>query len=438
MRRFLSVGSVFLFLACAYALPVTAQTSVGFADPNDISNLLDYRLPKWGYRIWDADFGLGGNGTDMSRLGVQQINNRFSTNLGTTYQNSRESEQSIFSFGGSLAGRYQHAHAGEANRENSSSMLDGNYRINGTAQQYLGGGPVFLQAALVTGRFYSENKSSRRIDDVTTDYEEYYRSANHLYDLGLGVGHLRNVVPLIRAERLSERLAAIGRGRLAPFQVQKVADVLAKEYGYRRVFDRSDRYFWSDVIEPMLQDAAPLTTYEIFYLTDVLNEDVGLRYQGWQLSARFEYQESIYDGSQEDIASRQRSPLAALTWYHNLTLNTQIHVDANWRYIMRNWADLYHEYGELSLRLGHLWNLSDRHLLENVIAFNGNSDIDEDARQRNVNYRFNLTTYIENRLSLETYFGAQYNWMRHNSDIVDGWTWSYGIYLRYHLDRVLF
>lgn len=436
MRRFLSVGTVLLAVTCA--LPAISQTSIGFSEPDDISNLLDYRLPKWGYHIWDADFGLGGNGRDMSRAGVSQIANRFSTNLGTNYNYNRESEQKIYGFGGGVSGRYQHSHQGESTRETSTHSLDGSYNLNGSIKQYLGEGPFSVLAGLDAGRFYSENKTSSQINGIFNEVDQYYRSSHHAYDVGIGVGRQRNVVPLIRAERLSERLATLGRGRLAPFQVQKVAAVLAQEYGYRRVFDRYDRHFWTEVIEPMLADAAPLTTFEIFYLTDVMNEDVGLRFQGWQVSAQFEYRDGSSDGPYPEVKSRFRSPMAALSWYHNLTLNTQLHFAGTWRYTFDNWADRSGEYGRLDVRLGHLWNLADRHLLENVIMLGGDSNIREDTRYRQINYRLNLTTYFEDRLSLETQLGAHYTWQRVDGDILDGWSWEYGIFLRYHLDRVLF
>jgi Tat protein secretion system quality control protein TatD with DNase activity len=74
------------------------------------------------------------------------------------------------------------------------------------------------------------------------------------YDVGagIGIGRSRDVTPLIRAQRLSERLEALGRPPLSAHQVQQVAQVLAREEGYRIVFDRPDRSFWRDVLEPML------------------------------------------------------------------------------------------------------------------------------------------------------------------------------------------
>ena len=47
-----------ILILAALMQPTSAQTSLGFENPGDTTNILEYRLPDWGYRTWDLGFGL--------------------------------------------------------------------------------------------------------------------------------------------------------------------------------------------------------------------------------------------------------------------------------------------------------------------------------------------------------------------------------------------
>ena len=57
------------FVAVALVMaaePAFAQTSVGYADPDDLDALFAYRLPDWGWRSWEGTFYFRGEGSDVN------------------------------------------------------------------------------------------------------------------------------------------------------------------------------------------------------------------------------------------------------------------------------------------------------------------------------------------------------------------------------------
>lgn len=81
-----------LLLTLIVAIPATAQTTVGFADPHDLQALLDYRLPTWNYRTWTVSGNLAGGGWDYTGEGSRNLNNRFQSNLASDLAWAREAE----------------------------------------------------------------------------------------------------------------------------------------------------------------------------------------------------------------------------------------------------------------------------------------------------------------------------------------------------------
>jgi hypothetical protein len=440
MRRLILAACLAGLLPSLLPLSSSAQTSVGFAHPDHLQDLLAYRLPDWGYRLWDVGFALGGAGSERRLAGAMNLNNQFSTSLDTGWQWHRESETVSHDFAAYLDGGYSHSHSGSDLSETSMRRLTGQYYLSASWDQYLGASPLALRASLRDARYYAENVRDQRIGDVTTEAREYTRNSDHRYTLGAGYGRIRDVVPLLRAERLAERLVALGHERPGGSQVRQAARVLASEYGYRAVFDRHDRRFWSDVLQPLLGEEAALSPYEIMYLAEVLSERLGERRQGWQLRADFQYQDGRNVGFQNEINTRRRSVDLSAGWYHNLSLSQQIFIDGGWRYDFNDRNEEHLETGAIHAELGHLWNLADRHLLENTLTYDGDAYITEGGREKAALYELTLTTYLEDRLSLNTGGNLGYAWRRSEASGDESifWTWNFSVGLTYHLDRVLF
>lgn len=320
----LRVGALTAAVLCL-CLPALAQTSIGFEDPDDTATLLEYRLPDWGWRTWDATFDLGGAANE-SYAGDddRDVNNRFSTRLGTRFEINRESERRDWRTNGTASGGYQRSHDGSTTAERSSRSLNSFLSLSGDLREYLGGGPFFVRVGGRLSHRYNESITEQRRPEGIPESRRYGRAESLGARAGFGVGRVRDVTPLIRAQRLSERLVALGRPALTRDQVLAIASVLATEQGYRTVFERPDRSFWRDTLEPMLDPANPLSPYEIFYLRDVLSEDVGPRTQGAWIQVVANFDESrASSGGQESVSPRRSAGLVA-SWDHNLNLNHQL------------------------------------------------------------------------------------------------------------------
>nr|MEE4269296.1 hypothetical protein [Candidatus Krumholzibacteria bacterium] len=437
--RFALCGLIFLSL---FASPAFAQTSIGFEDPGDLGPLLDYRLPTWSYRTWDADFSLNGGGYDARIAGEKSIYNNFNTGLGSEFMHYRQSEICTRTLRAQVDGDYARSHSGQSDNESSRHTLTGRYNFALDAKRYLGTRPFGVIVGLDQGLSYDEQIASSRYESNTEETERYSRRNSHGFKVGAVWGRARNVVPLIRAQRLSERLAAMGYRRLTAAETQQVAEVFAAEFGYRRVFDRYSRHFWEDVLEPLLGEK--LDPYEIFYLADVLNEDVGTRDQGTEVTATWQYSgtNQFRTSATEEDHRRNRDAVLIARWFRNLSLNHQVTASCGARYSFYNANYQGEEYASLQAALSHLWNVADRHIWTNSLSYDGDSRIHGEAREKVVRLSSSWTMSIEDQLSLRTDLGTTYSWYRTQSDdpvpadnIRTGWNWYFGVGVVYHLDR---
>ena len=265
---------------------------------------------------------------------------------------------------------------------------------------------------------------------------------------------------MIRAQRLSERLVALDRPPLTPDQVQQIARVLATEQGYRTVFDRPDRSFWRDVLEPMLDDEHPLSPYEIFYLRDILSEDIGPRREGVELRGSYFYNEFSADADGQEARAYSRSPRLNFLWVRNLSFNHQLTLNTGASYRQEDLSStesLGQSYSDKretlsgDLSMAHLWTIADRYRLDTSLDFVGsynerNNDV---SRIIERDFRTELVSafriFLEDNMSLVASIrGANAHGYDDYQDLMDterytrSWNWSYGIGIEYYLDRVLY
>jgi hypothetical protein len=454
-----------LLLPAAAALSQTTANSpsIGFADPADIRGLLAYRLPDWGYRTWELGFGLNGSGTDQTAGETRQVSNSFATNLDTDFRLYRENEQRIQSLDLSAGGDYQRSHNGTALNESSGHTLGGRLAAGGFRDQYLNDGPFLVGAAANVGQSYSERILDRTANGETVADRSFGRRGSYNVTARVGWGRVRDVTPLIRAQRLSERLTALGHPRLTRAQVQEVAEVLAREQGYRTVLDRPERSFWDDVLAPMLDPDRPLSTYEIFYLRDVMSEDIGPRREGTSLTASYGYGHRR-DDNEVVVRIDDRGPFLGITWVRNPTLNHQLAVGLVGSYRTVNYTRDYPEREDVSTRedylrgefsIQHLWTVADRYRLDTSLGFSGRySEAERDdlrSIRRDLETRLgsSFRMFVEDNLSLvaslqgsnaqidaETTGGSQPD--IEGEQYRRAWRWSYRVGLEYYLDRFLY
>ncbi len=427
-----------LVLTLTIALPAAARTSIGFTDPHDLQALLDYRLPTWSYRTWTLAGDLSGGGWDYTGADSRDIANRFRSDLASTLVWNRESERTSGALNASVGGRYAHAHAGDAVSDSSHRQLAGSVHLDGTVRRYLRPGGWFVGATATGDRTYSDDLA----DANGSESAVYLRGLRYGLTADVGVGRVRNVTPLVRARRLSERLATLGRPRLTPGQERQVAAVLAREPGYLAVYDRPERRFWRDVLQPILGEGAPLTPYEILYLRDVLVEVDPARYEGASIGITPGVQGSRTSGSYGASAVDGPSVGANAAWYHNFSLDHQVRatLSGSYRWFRRaggDWSE-----GRASLFVSHLWVVADRSALSTGIDLVRTcSEVADAVTRRAFQFRIDssLRTWLEDKLALVS--GVTLSNDQRTYDAAGatsrGWQWSYRLGVEYALDRLL-
>lgn len=187
--------------------------------------------------------------------------------------------------------------------------------------------------------------------------------------LGVGVGRVRVVTPVIRALRVRERLQAVAPGAsMSDRQVQTAAQQLARRPGYEAVYDRPDRFFWRDFFNQVgLSDRSAFETY---YVADVLREPVGVRREGADLAAgpTGSYRRNLRRTEEDDRLVERRSVEGGTVggfvrgrWYRHVTLRHQLgaDVEATYTHFVDSQGPLDHETG-LDAEAQWLWVVADR------------------------------------------------------------------------------
>jgi hypothetical protein len=292
---------------------------------------------------------------------------------------------------------------------------------------------------------HSEERGYNRDEEVKDRTHNKYNAALRI---GFGFGRVRDVTPVVRALRLGERLAALGRvARLSDGEVQGVAEHFARRSGYSRVYDRSNKYFWDD-LAGIVAGIDSLSAFEAHYLSEVFAEKAGDRLEGWNAAAGLGLTSSDYYVPNRNAVL---SGFVLSSWYKNHTLDHQTGLGAKGeigRHIDGN-ADLGQE-GFVRLYANHLWVIVDRLVWEPEVSGTVYFTKVEETQDREAWWKTSqyysltsaLTFYIEDRVALtsrgtfriqrsdrESNRGERY--VRHDTD------WYVRISLTYYLDRAL-
>ncbi len=427
------------------AAPSFAQPAIGYSDPEDLDALLAYRLPDWGWSEWDGRLYFRGSGASSTDQSI----GRHDLDLATDATWVRQGEQlSWYLSAGSrmlLSVDNVDNSSGESDQDRFGTEQD----VIGNVRRYLGGSSVYLLGRGGIAWDYDQSRSRTTGQDVPTT--RYSRDVNLRAGVGLGIGRVRNVTPLITAERISERLVALGRPALTRAQVQAVAEALVRRDGYVENYERFQRFFWEAVLAPVLDPARPLAPYEVLYLQDVEREQSDLRREGmdFELGANWRENNTNLDlGSASGSVGMVSRPhawnvSAATTWAHNLSLDTQLTVDA---YVVNEWVDATEgderrTWG--SLNASWLRNVSDRHRLAIEARVLGDYREDQTGRIRRYateSLQISDRIWVEDSLALQPYATLDYI-TASSSDGSHGdprTTWSYGVTVQYYFDSAIF
>ncbi len=406
-------------------------SSFGFAEPSDVSALIAYRLPDWGYRTVDLGLDLYSSG---GNYGVDDAQAQLSELAALSWL--RESERRSWRFAVSHTGRWNWREADTPQGESRSHALDGGLDAQGERRHYLDE-RFSLLGQVTAGSTYREN--SYRLNDqrLLSVGRQFAGSAS----LGLGWGRLRDVTPLLQARRISERLRALDRAPLGAAEERTLAEMLAARQGFNVVYDRPNRRFWQAALGPALAGSEPLTPFEVLYLADVERERLGTRTEGFRidLTSRLRYF--------SDTGSRPRTtlgPQLALAWSHNPDLDHQYGVTLDGGFDWWDQDSGLREAGTVGLAGRYLWVAADRVHWDNRVysqfeyAKRRWSYLNEIARSRYAGVESRCDFYVEDRLTLSPRLEVAYRHDEIDGDVDQGLIWLLELRLRYTLDNTLF
>ncbi len=443
-----------ILFACAPALaqipddltePGQLPPSTGFADPDDISVLLDYRLPDWWSRTWTANVDMDGDASNSDQVdGTHYVFNTFALDLATNARWDVEGERTQARLLASLTGSAaknsaasndfdSRVHGGDA-----SAHFDGWWRRYFTDSWSIGYGG---------GGSWSYTERIREEGDEET--REFGRSYRSYLSAGIGYGRIRNVSPAIRAARLNERLLALGYEPLATADVLRVAEGLSRQAAYSRVFARPDRRFWADVLSPVTAREG-LSPFEIYYLAEVLQENVGSRFEGWQIDVgmRAGYEHWMYPVSPtSDLEVWEVEPRLAASWSHNISLDHQLSARGGMSAMRRDPTGAAsftrRDIVIAELELQYLWAVADRVLWTTTLGVDRDYDEmqwdDGTSIQRDFSGGIgtSCTVYVEDRLALIPSVSCRYDESDDDAGRSIHRFFNYALTFSYDLDSTL-
>lgn len=412
-----------------------APVTIGFPDSASIGPLLRYRLPDWGYRTAPLEF------TTSAGSGSQPMLGQSSARILETFAPHwyREGEGAIRHLNLRQEGRWDWSQATASGRLATQNGLSGSVTLDG-GQNVYAGGSLFTHVSAYLNAGYNESRSrhdSTRAVRVGRSFQASPR-------IGIGLGRIRDVTPVLRALRLNERVRALGREPLAADALTHVAEILTRETAYLNTLDRPDRRFWDDLLRPLAGVGNPLSPFEVFYLRDALFEKLGSRREGQQISAGLEVQR---EGRKGRAPSDSYGPWLQAAWSHNLSLDHQLAADLNASH-MRVAAGgigsaVLAEYSRAAVTTTCLWDFADRfswtNRLEGRVGYTRARTEDYQSREQTITFDSRCSYYVEDRLTLAPQlrfawdrYGATHGYRRERRD------WAFQCVLSYDLGKGLF
>jgi hypothetical protein len=394
-------------LILVFAGTANAQETIGFTNPGQTFHLENYRLPDWGYNLLYLDF-------DGSYLSVNQFND--TKNRGTAvritpnYMYYRESEELIIDGSARLPVRFTGTSSETAGGvESESSEFEANLSLFGDGKYY------FRDLIFATGEVGIDFDTFRRTTDGDNQMESIRRDSDSRFQVsaGAGYGRVRNVTPVIRALRFNERLNAINTGNLSDAQIQDVASIFAQRAGYSGIYDRPNKHFWNALDNAVNGGLGNMSFYNAYYLSESLMESTGIRYEGWDARGMLFIDHESFteeleqDGNtvfDEDGSTTRYGLNLAGRFFHNLSLIQMFSVRANLGFGTATYSDVDENESLLlaGLELGHLYNITDRILIQSALSYNL-----EDIGSGDASLTYNvlllgtlLTYFIENNVTV--------------------------------------
>lgn len=440
-----------------------SQSSIGFRANQDTSPLTSYRLPDWGYSILSVGFQSYGKGrkNDDEKVLKYHINN--SANGRFRYFRENDARSLDLSSLASIS----HLVSKDGTLYDMNSYMEYGRRIAFDGQVEIAFDRYFPRRRHFGFTFFAQG-------GINKDLEYIYpsKASNWKWEKGAkrnrsffvtsrtslcyGFGRIRNVTPVIRALRFRERYANLGRTpELTQSQVQELAKLFSQYSGYNYVYDRSDKYFWDAAYRTL--DIDSLAPFHVYYLRESFLENVGNRFEGWQIDVQLDLSANHYDNTIDGYERYTTRKIGVnARWYKNLNLDHQISFSFFPGYDIRDIPEYDSFTTSYFASFSHLWIIADRLTLStsawaqrrdynysypddlytinsgrNYDYYNSHSTASKESKGREwqTSLSSQLTFFFEDQLSFSTYA----------SFATRGWhlQWRVLAQIEYYIDRSL-
>lgn len=450
--RFVAVAlSLIVFSSNAHA-----QSTVGFSEPDSTYHLERYRLPDWGYSRFQL--ALNGNGRGRVDFDTDAESSQYLLNVGPRWHSFYQSERRVtnllveprFSYHRNASENEQ---LGGGTREEVRKEYDGSVRVQGRWDEFFAPGRFGFVEGDGGVQYYrssEQSNSQSTSDSKRVNYEFNGR-------IGLGIGRVREVTPVIRALRIQERLNALGEQvALSPDQIQSAARQFARKPGYRAIYDRPDKYFWNAFFDRLDDAVGSLTPFEMFYLADVVQEDLGRHLEGAdvRVGPHVAYRNRL-EKIDPDAGEEQRNhtidtrvgAFAEGRWFTHPSLSHQVGLRGTIAYENALTSGNEEAATQLDAEAQWLWLVADRVRLDSRLRANlrfVRFEAADALRMELYRASTSLFYFIENSIALSAGVNALYSGGRfsvfegtvvqHNRESLD---WSVSVGLNVFLHRAL-
>lgn len=358
---------------------------------------------------------------------LDKINSNVGLMLNPVYKYVRESEDIQISIGsqirlsGSKSNNERQLIDSEAYEKNSHESFQYQLRLIPKIKKYLGDSDLFYCANGEFSLVYDFTEIERK----NQHYENYDYSnmskrnrQSYLIQLGLGIGRLRNITPLIEAIRLRNRLELLTSktDKINDDVLLSLAKSISKRSAYNEVYDRADKYYWQEIQETLNKrdiNLNGLNQYASSYLREVFDELKFMRYEGTSLSAlmKINYNKSWYEQNSKDEVWREQFFVGGgfeFTSYNSLSLNSQFYIQAllSGSTNATNNPNIRQKYS-LELNTKYFHELTDRFLImfSNSFEYNILNSYEALKDIKNV-FTVDFDYFLEDELTINT----GYNW----------------------------
>lgn len=446
---------------------------------SDLQHLIyDYRIPEWGYQRLYVSFSATTYGYDRDYENEIQKSQRYSTQINPYYYKYKTSEKTTYSLRSILTSNYGYDKFKLDNesdvQKNEGYDVTIQYDLNGDLNKYLSNS-LFLNLDAGTNYRYYESYDERtnEQDSIINKIKRstIRRQYETNFSLGFGFGKVRNVNPVFKAIRFSERLKDLNKTPgLDAENAKKLASLYARQSSFSNTYDRSLKYFYEALPTNITDQISDLKPWEMMYLHEVSDEIIGDRYEGFMIDGGLSINHNRRIEDNNSINRNYNSELTLLglyieqRYYHNLTPGYQIGTNVYAAYSKALNENTETDFlGKGFIRLLNLWNLTDRMLLnfhigyetsfasnEHVSVLSGGSEYISKDWERFDRFlaQVSLDYFLENNLSIYSTVSndVSYDWPADTQNMVNSTSisnnnsekyWRVRLGIRYYFIRGL-